>query len=99
MAANNAWGAEVGPLDLGPNLDPLPKGGRDIISKFSGDGKKSIDEHLNYFYTVCGVLDIPTKNVAIKLCVQTVTKVVADWLHHLPNGEIIDWASIIFFLK
>lgn len=56
MAANNPWGPSVGPLALGENLNPLPKGSRDHLPKFSGDGKVMIDDHLNAFNVDCDVL-------------------------------------------
>ena len=67
--ASYRWGAQVGPLALGANLDPLLKGAREVLPKFSGDGKKSTDEHLNAFNTTYVVLAIATKNVAVRLFV------------------------------
>ena len=66
------------PLALGPNLYSLPKGARDMLPKFSGDGKKSIDEHLNAFNTKHRVLAVSTKNVTVRLFVQTLIEVVAN---------------------
>lgn len=79
---------------MGPNLDPLPKGARDVLPKFNGDGKKSTNEHLNVFNTICGVLVVAIEKVAIRLFVQTLTNAFADWFHHLPNRIITNWALI-----
>ena len=90
----NPWGAQVGPLALGANLDALPKGAREVLPKFSGDGKRSTDEHLNAFNTTCAVLGIATKNVALRLFVQTLIDDATDWFHHLPQGSITNWATM-----
>ena len=86
--ATNSWGAQVGPLALGANLDPLPKGSRELLLKFSGDGKKSTNEHLNAFNIACIVLAIGIENVVVRLFLQTLIDDVADWFHHLPQGTI-----------
>ena len=52
----NPWSAQVGHLNLGANLDPLPKEARDVLPKVNSDGKKSIDEHWNALNNACGVL-------------------------------------------
>lgn len=90
----NPWGAQVDPLALGENLDALAKGAREVLPKFSGDGKKSTDEHLNAFNTACAVPGIATKNVVVRLFVQTLIDDVTDWFHHLPQGTITNWATM-----
>ena len=77
MAAN-PWDAQVGPLALGGNLHPLPKGAREVLPKFYGDGKKSTNEHLNAFNTACAVLVVAHEDVAIRLFVQTLIDDVAN---------------------
>lgn len=88
MAANNPWGAIVGPLNLGLNLNPLPKAARDHLPKFSGDGTVTVDEHLNAFSVACGVIAVQHEDVAIRLFIQTLTGVTVDWFYHLPNSVI-----------
>ena len=89
--ATNPWGTQVGPLALGANLNPLPKGAREVLPKFYGDGKKSTDEHLNAFNTTCVVFDVVHEDVAMRLFVQTLIDDAIDQFHHLPQGSIIDW--------
>lgn len=55
--ANNHWGAAIGPLALGA-IHNLPKGAKDHLPKFSGDGKVTTTEHLNSFKVACGVLAV-----------------------------------------
>ena len=86
----NPWGTEVLSLALGPNLDPLLKGTKDILPKFNGDRKKSTDEHLNDFNTSCGIHSVPIENLAIRLSSQSLTNFVMDWFQHFPNGATID---------
>lgn len=93
MAAN-PWGAQRGPLALGANLDPLPEGAREVLPKFSGDGKKSTDEHLNAFNTACAVLVVATENVVVRLFVQTLIDDATDWFRHLPQGTITNWTTM-----
>ena len=89
MAAN-PWGAQVGPLALGGNLHPLPKGAKEVLPKFYGDEKKSTDEHLNAFNTACVVLAIAHEDVAVRLFIQTLIDDAVDWFHHLPQASIPD---------
>lgn len=77
MAAN-PWGAQVGPLALGPNPDSLPQGAWEILPKFNGDGKKSTDEHLNTFNMARGVIVVKFENVVVKLFIQTLIEAIAD---------------------
>lgn len=94
MAVNNPQGIFVGPLTLGANLNPLPKGARDHLAKFSGDGKVSIDEHLNAFNVSCGVLAIQHEDVVVRFFVQTLIEVEIDWFYHLPNCAITIWQDL-----
>lgn len=91
MAVNNPWGVAVGPLNLGLNLNPLPKVVRDHLPKFSGDGETTIGEHLNAFNVACGIIIVQHEHVVVRLFVQSLTAVVADWFYHLPNGVITNW--------
>ena len=65
-------------MALGGNLHPLPKGAREVLPKFYGDGKKSIDEHLNAFNTTCAVLAIAHEDVVVRLFLQTLIDDVVD---------------------
>lgn len=40
------------------------------------------------------MLAIQHKDVAIRLFVQTLTKVAADWFYHLPNGHNTNWQEL-----
>ena len=57
------WGQQNGPLSLGENLGAMPKGVRDFIPKFNGDGKTLAEDHLSSFKVVCGTIDVPTEDV------------------------------------
>ena len=92
--ATNPWGAQVGPLALGANLDPLPKGAREVLPKSSRDGKKFTNEHLNALNTTCVVLAITTDNVAMRLFVQTLIEDASNWFHHLSQGSITNWGDM-----
>lgn len=94
MAVNNPWGAIVGPLNLGLNLNPLPKGTRDHLPKFSGDGKITVDKNLNAFNVACGIIVVQHEDVAIRLFVQTLTRVAIDWFYHLPNSVSANWQDL-----
>lgn len=84
------WGPAIGPLALGGNLNPLLKGSRDHLPKFSCDGKVTTDDHLNAFNVSYGVLAIQHEDVVVRSFFQTLTEVVANWFYHLPNGDIIN---------
>lgn len=94
MVVNNPWGATVGPLNLGLNLNPLSKGARDHLPKFSGDGKITVDEHLNAFNVACGIIVVQHEYVAMRLFVHTLTGVATDWFYHLPNSVITTWQDL-----
>lgn len=92
MAQNQPWGAQVGPLDLTNfNLQALPKGAREVLPKFSGDGKVSSSDHINDFNTACIVIGVGIEDVAIHLFIQTLIKTTTYWFHHFPNGSITTW--------
>lgn len=91
--ANNPWGVVVGPLNLAANNN-LPKGVRDVLPKFSGDGKISFDEHLNTFNVAYGILVMQNEDVAMRLFFQTLVDDVADCFYHLPHGLITTWDDI-----
>lgn len=91
--ANNPWGVAVGPLNLAANNN-LPKGARDVLPDFSGDGKISFDEHLNAFNVACGILVVQHEGVAMRLFAQTLVDGAANWFYHLPHGMITTWNDI-----
>ena len=91
MVVNQPWGQNIGPLNLGVNPIVLPKGATKILPKFSGDGKISIDDHLSVFHTTCGIISVPTQEIAVRLFVRTLTDVVADWFNHFPQHSIASW--------
>ena len=72
----------------------FPKGACEVLPKFSGDGKKSPKEHLNVFNTTCGILAVETKDVVIRLFIQTLTYSTTNWFHHLPNASISSWDTM-----
>ncbi|XP_059068727.1 uncharacterized protein LOC131859180 [Cryptomeria japonica] len=84
------WGAAVGPLALTAH-NPLPKGAKDVLPKHKGDGKLSVEEHLNSFNVATGILAIQYEDVAIRLFVQTLTEGVAEWFSQLqlPTTEYL----------
>lgn len=94
MAQNQPCGTAIGPLQLLGNLRRYPQGAHEILPKFSRDGKKSLEEHLNEFKTTCGVLAIATEDVTVRLFIQTLIDSVVDWFHHLPNGSITSWDTM-----
>ncbi|KAH9293134.1 hypothetical protein KI387_041663 [Taxus chinensis] len=87
MAANVPWGNAIGPLAL-PARHELPRGSRKILPKFDGDGKTSPDDHISAFFAACAVLSVEYEDVAIRLFIETLHDIAADWFHHLPNGCI-----------
>lgn len=92
--ANNPWGAAIGPLALGA-IHNLPKGAKEHLPKFSGDGKVTTTEYLNAFKVACGVLAVQHEDVAMRLFVQNFTDLAADWFYHLPDGAITNWQVLI----
>lgn len=53
-----------------------------------------MDEYLNAFNVSCGVLVVQHEDVAVRLFVQPLTKVAANWFYHLPNGVITNWQDL-----
>lgn len=90
-AANQPWGQNIGPLNLGVNPAALPKGATEVLPKFSGDGKVSTDDHLSTFHSACVVISVPTQEVVVRLFVRTLIDVAADWFNNLPNHSITSW--------
>lgn len=76
------WGAAVGPLALEAH-NPLPKGAKDVLPRFNGDGKISVEEHLNSFNVATGILAVQHEDVAVRLFAQTLTEGATNWLSHL----------------
>ena len=60
MAANQPWGQNIEPLNLGVNPTPLPKGATEVLPKLGGDGKISTEENLSAFHSTCVVISVPT---------------------------------------
>lgn len=83
------WGAAVGPLALGAH-NPLPKGARDVLPKFNGDGKVLVEEDLNSFNVATGILVVQHEDVAVRIFAKTLTEGVADWFSHVQAGSITD---------
>ena len=73
MAINKPWGQNIGPVNLGVNPTPLPKGATEVLPKFNGDGKISIEDHLSAFHSGCAIISVPTQEVVVRLFVQTLT--------------------------
>lgn len=88
IVANQPWGQNIGPLNLGVNPIALPKGATEILPKFSGDGKVSTDDHLSTFYSACVVISVPTQEVAIRLFVRILTDATTNWFNHLMHHSI-----------
>lgn len=86
MIVNNPWRAAIH-----LNLNPLPKGARDHLPNFSGDGKTTVDEHLNAFNVAYGIIFVQHEDVVVRLFVQTLIGVAMNWFYHLPNSAITDW--------
>ena len=61
----------IGPLNFKVNLTSFPKGATEILPKFSGDGKVSTYDHLSAFHTICGVIIVPSQQIAKINFVQT----------------------------
>jgi hypothetical protein len=91
MATNQPWGQNIGPLNLGVNPAALPKGATEVLPKFSGDGKISIDDHLSAFHSTCVVISVLTEEVVVRLFVQTLIDAATDWFNHLPQYSITSW--------
>ncbi|KAH9315574.1 hypothetical protein KI387_024201, partial [Taxus chinensis] len=81
------WGAAIGPLSLTPPLHDLPHGSWKNIPKFNGDGKQHPDEHIASFFVACGVLGVAHEDVSVRLFIETLHGVVAEWFY-LPNACI-----------
>ena len=91
MAINQPWGQNIGPLNLGVNPTPLPKGATKVLPKFSVDGKVSTDDHLSAFHSTCIVISVPTQEIVVRLFVRTLTDATTDWFNHLPPHSIANW--------
>lgn len=59
-------------------MNPLPKGSREHLPNFNGDGKFTIDENFNAFNVASGVLAVQHEDVAVRLFIQTLTGIAAD---------------------
>ncbi len=88
MATIQPWGQNIGPLNLGVNPAPLPKGSAEVLPKFSGDGKISTEDHLSAFHSACAFISVPTQEVVVRLFEKTLTDAAADWFNHLPHRSI-----------
>lgn len=95
MAAQGPWGNVFGPLSLALPLHALPEGSRKNFPKFFGDGQQHPDEHVAAFYSACGVHGVEYKDVSVRLFVETLQGVAADWFYHLAPRTITNWATLI----
>lgn len=76
------------------NWNALPKEARDHLPKFGGDGKTTVDEHLNAFNVAYGIIVVQHEDVTLRIFVQTLTAVAAGWFYHLPNSVITNWQDL-----
>ena len=67
------WAITVVPLAL-IAYHPLPTSSSKNFTKFSGDGKVTMDKHIKYFFTTTHILGVAHKDVSIRLFVETLTK-------------------------
>ncbi|XP_059078063.1 uncharacterized protein LOC131876637 [Cryptomeria japonica] len=91
------WGAAVGPPALVAH-NPLPKGAKDVLPKYKGDGKVSVEEHLSSFNVAIGILAVQYEDVAIRLFVQTLTEGAAEWFSQLQVpliGQVKDIQAVL----
>ena len=84
MATNQPWGQNIGPMNLGVNPTPLPKGATKVFPKFNGDGKISTKDHLSTFHSACAVISFPTLEVTVRLFVRTLIDATTDCLITFP---------------
>lgn len=87
--AQGPWGNAFGPLNLALHLHDLPDGLRNNFSKFFGD------EHIAPFYIACGVHAIEFEDMSIRLFVEILQGVAADWFYHFSSCTITNWATLI----
>ncbi|KAH9292928.1 hypothetical protein KI387_041885, partial [Taxus chinensis] len=88
------WGAAIGPLSLTPPLYDLPHGSHKNISMFNGDGKHHPNEHITSFFVACGILGVSHEDISVRLFVETLHGVAAEWFYHLPNACITNWTTM-----
>ena len=50
---------------------------------------------MNSFHSTCCVLDVLTKDVVVRIFVQTLIAFSIDWFHHLPHAYIHNWNEMI----
>lgn len=87
-------GTNFGPLSLTAPLHELPKGTRNNLPKFLGDGAQHLDEHIVSFYIACGVLGVEHEDFFVRLFIETLQGAATDWFYHLLNNCITNWASL-----
>ena len=73
----------------------MPKGVRDFLPKFNGDGKTLAEDHISTFKAICGTVDVPSEDVPIRLFTQNFTDAAANWFTHLPNASITNWNTMV----
>lgn len=88
MAAQGPWGNAFGSLGLALPLHALPEGSRKNFPKFFGDGQQHPNEHVVVFYIACGVHSVEHEDVFVRLFVETLQGVAADWFYHLAPHAI-----------
>ena len=91
--AQGPWGNAFGPFNLAPPLDDLPDGSRIFFPKFFSE--EHPDEHIAAFYIACGVRVIEYEYMPVRLFVETLQGVAADWFSHLPPRTITNWVALI----
>lgn len=88
MALPTPWRVAIKPLNLGSWLHDLPKGSRKIIPKFRGDGKVTLEEHIDAFFVAFSILGVQHEDIVIRLFVESLTDDANEWFCHLPNATI-----------
>lgn len=89
MAAG-PWGTAFGPLNLAAALHGLLQSSRKNFPKFYGDGKQHLDEHIKAFYIAIGVFGVEHEDISIRLYIETLQGIAADWFYNLEHNSITD---------
>lgn len=88
------WGNNSGPLRLAAPLHELPRTSHKNIHNFYGDGKQHLDENIFAFYIICRVLGMEHEDVFVRLFIETLQGVVADWFYNLATRTIKNWDTL-----
>lgn len=92
--AQDPWGYNFGLLNLSLSRHALLDGSQKNFPTFFGNGQH-LDEHIVAFYIVCGIHGVEYEDVFVRLFVEILQAVVADWFYHLPPCAITSWATLI----